>query len=136
MSLASGHHQRQWSTPSISPHVELRAEAPAAPPESLVCLSAFGTSGVLVSTDHRAIHKVHRPIYASVTVCELLQRSQDTLPDAGVLPAVEAAGDRMPRTILFGQVPPGCAGGQDPKDAIEDVPVRVRWTPDTRLLRR
>jgi hypothetical protein len=87
---------------SVDPYVELRAEAAAAPAARLVCVSSLGASRLLVGTDQRASNTVHRPIYASVTVYELLQGSQDTLPDAGVLPAIEAARDRVPRSVLLG----------------------------------
>jgi hypothetical protein len=100
------------------------------------CGNRSPSRAVLVGAYHRAVNQMHRPIYASVTVCELLQRSQDTLPDASVLPPIEAAEDRVPRPVLLGQVPTWCAGGEDPEDAVEDVSMRMRGTPHTWNLRR
>jgi len=62
------------------------------------------------------IEKVHRPINRSL----LLQRLQDALPHAGLLPAVKATGDGAPGTKAFREIAPGRAGFQQPHNGIQN----------------
>ena len=50
-------------------------------------------------------------------VCEKL------VPDADLPPAIETAGNGLPRAIALRQVAPGSPRAQDPQDAVDDAPV-------------
>src|SRR5215217_2646201 len=65
-----------------------------------------------------------------------LQRGKDAIPHPRPLPAVEAAGDRLPRVVALRQGPPRAARAQDPEDAVEDGAVVVGGTAGAGLLRR
>ena len=64
----------------------------------------------------RPVEEVERPIDLAL----LLERCQAALPDAGPLPAIAAAGDRLPRAKAFGQIAPGRSRFRNPQDTIKD----------------
>jgi len=78
---------------------------------------------MLMRPDDRAIDVVDAPVDLASLIRLLLERGQKPVPDPGLLPAVEATGDRPPGTITLGQVPPGRPGLEDPEDAIDDPPM-------------
>ena len=90
---------------------------------------------MLVSAHDRAIDEVDRPVQLSVAICSLLQRHLDACPDASAPPAIEVAGDDVPRAVLCWQVAPGSSRRQDPEDPIEDTSMRMRGPPDSGFLR-
>ena len=79
--------------------------------------------------------KCRRPVQPSLRIRLPLQCRQDAIPDPGLLPPIEAGGDRLPRAVSLGQGAPRTAGAQDPEDAVEDRPVVVSGTTGTGLLR-
>ena len=52
-----------------------------------------------------------------------------TVPNAGLPPAVEAVVDRRVRPIAFGQIAPGTARAQDIEHAVDDLAVVLRFRP-------
>ena len=91
---------------------------------------------MLVGADDGAVDEVERPVEPPFRIGLALQRGQDAIPDAGLLPAVEARRDGLPRAVAFGQGAPGTAGAQDPEDAVQDGTVVLGGTAGTGLLRR
>ena len=67
-----------------------------------------------------AVHEVDLPSHFPTAVFLFLQLLEHLLPDASLLPAIEAAVDRLPGTVALRQVSPGRPGTQYPKDAVED----------------
>ncbi len=78
---------------------------------------------VLVRAYGRAVDKVDVPLDVIVLIGLHLQLLKDALPQSFFAPLVEAAIDRLPRSIAFRQVPPGGTSTQDPKDSVDDLPV-------------
>ena len=62
---------------------------------------------MLMSSDYGRIKVVDLPIELSVLVFLALESFEYAIPHPTLLPAVEAAGNRSPRTILLGEVTPG-----------------------------
>ena len=84
---------------------------------------------MLVGTDNRTVDKVDFPVQFALNIALSLQLRQNTLPDAGLSPTIEATRHRGPFTIPFGQVSPGSTCPQYPKDPINDLAVvKIRPT--------
>lgn len=114
--------------------MDLCAEPTAASPHGLVSLTVSGPSSVLVRSDDRAVDEVDRPIQPSMAIREALQSLQEALPATGILPAIEATRDGVPRAMLRRQITPGSTGGQDPEDAIDDASIRKVGSADAESL--
>jgi hypothetical protein len=69
---------------------------------------------MLVGPDNGTIDIVEQPVHLPRSIGLLLQGLQELLEDAGLLPAVEAAGHRAPGTIALRQITPGRPSTQDP----------------------
>ena len=67
-----------------------------------------------------AIDEVERPVQAAVRIGLGLEVREDAVPDARCTPAIKTTRHRAACAIAFRQVAPGCAGTQDPEDAIDD----------------
>jgi hypothetical protein len=76
---------------------------------------------VLVGADHRAIDILEVPVQLASRIGVRLHRRQERPPDASLLPAGEATGDRAPRAIAFGQIAPGSPGAQNPEHPVENA---------------
>jgi len=50
-----------------------------------------------------------------------------TVPDAGLAPAIEAVVGGRVRPIALGQIAPRGAGSQHPKDAVQNAPIVSRF---------
>jgi len=70
--------------------------------------------------DDSAIHKVDGAIQQAGSVGIGLERRQDAIADVGMAPAIESAGDRFPRSIAVGQIPPGRSGAQNAENPGDD----------------
>ena len=57
---------------------------------------------MLVDTDDTAIDKVEGPVQLPGGIGAGVEGGQDAVPDAGVLPAAEAAVDGLPGAVAFG----------------------------------
>jgi hypothetical protein len=91
---------------------------------------------VLMGPHDGLIQVVHLPVQPSLCVFVTLQSSEYAIPHSGLLPAVEAARHRPPRTVLLGQIAPGCSGALYPEDGVYDAAmIGVRTAPSW-LLRR
>jgi hypothetical protein len=75
---------------------------------------------VLVGPDRGAVEEVLAPIHVAPGVGLGLQRCQDVVPDARLLPAAEPRVHRRPRPVPLRQIAPGDTRGQPPENAIED----------------
>ena len=90
--------------------VDLRREA------TLRCLEPrsfgllFHPCRMLVSPNYGRIQVVHLPVQPSLCVFVALQSSGYAIPHPGPPPAVEAACNRPPRTVLLGQIAPRGSG--------------------------
>jgi hypothetical protein len=78
---------------------------------------------MLVGADDGAIDAMHVPIELAGGVDLLLQCVKHVLEDAGLLPAVEAAGHGTPGAIALRQVVPWGACAKNPHHAIEAAAV-------------
>jgi hypothetical protein len=68
-----------------------------------------------------AVYGDHLPLDVTGGVRLSLERLQDPFPDARTPPAHEAVVAGLPGTVALGQIPPGAARAEAPKDAIEDL---------------
>ena len=73
-----------------------------------------------MSLDVAAIEGRYVPVELTVLLGLRLQRLQGLLPNALLCPAVEPGGAGSPGAIAAGDVAPGCAGSQHPKDAVDN----------------
>ncbi len=81
---------------------------------------------MLMGTNDSGIDVMDGPLQRASRIGLLLERVQDLLPDAGLPPAIEAAGHCLPGTIARRQVTPGGTGAEDPQDAVDNRPMVVR----------
>src|SRR5215208_2712175 len=82
------------------------------------------------------IQVVHLPVQPSLCVFVTLQSSEYVIPHSGLLPAVEAARHRPPRTVRLRQIAPVGSGAVYPEDGVYDAAmIGVRMAPSW-LLRR
>ncbi len=65
---------------------------------------------MLVGADNGTIDEVPLPIELAGGIGLLFERVKQALEDAGARPARDATGDRAPRAITLGQIPPGRPG--------------------------
>ncbi len=73
---------------------------------------------------------MHLPIQPSFGVFVTLEGFWYAIPHSGLLPAVEAAGNRPPRTILLGEVAPRGSGAIYPEHGVYDTPmIGIRTAP-------
>lgn len=119
--VSAGHHRL---AASLAPQVDLRAVPATAPTERLHRRPPFGTGGVLVCPDNRAVDGVRAPVQPARSIRLLLQRREGAVPHPGPLPPVDAARDRLPRTVALGQGAPRAA-----RRGTHKMPSRtVRWS--------
>jgi hypothetical protein len=85
--------------------------------------------------DNRAVHEVDFPVQFTLGITLGLQLRQKALPDTDLPPAVETTRHRAPFTIPFGQVSPGSACPQYPKDSIDDLSMAKIRPPSSWFLR-
>lgn len=86
-------------------------------------LPPFGTSRVLMSTNHRAIHMMRVPFDLPRGVGPLLHRCEHSLPVARFPPAIEPIGDGFPEAIATGYISPRGTSRINPQDCIDDAPM-------------
>jgi hypothetical protein len=96
---------------------------------------SFGSCRVLMHSDDRAVDEVQAPVQPSLRIGSSLQRRQDAVPNAHLLPAIEAARDGLPGAVTLQEAAPRASDAQDSDDAIEDGAVIVGGTTRTGLLR-
>lgn len=82
-----------------------------------------------------AIHVMEAPVKLALGVGLLLEIGQDAVPDASTSPAIEAGGNRLPGTILLGQIPLGRTGAIEPQQAVHDLAMILGRATTSRLLR-
>lgn len=99
-------------------------------------LPPFRPCRVRVGSHHAPIHEVAVPIDVAVRIFLGLERRQDALPDALVVPTSEAAVHRLPLPVSRGQIAPGCSGPQPPANPVDDPPMVVVGTAHRGLLGR
>ena len=61
------------------------------------------------------------PIKQASCISLRLQGIQDTLPEALLAPAIEAAGERGPGAVVLRDSAPGSAGAVKPQQAVDDA---------------
>lgn len=81
----------------------------------------FGTSSVLVRPYDSTVDEMDFPLNIAFLVRLFLHALEEFLPQSFFAPFVEAAEDRLPRTVPLRQVSPGSAGPQDPQDTVDDL---------------
>jgi hypothetical protein len=95
----------------------------------------FCTGSVLVGTNDGAIDEMDAPIKVACTIGLGLERRKDVVPDAFLAPAIVTTRDRADGTIALRQRWPGCAGAQDPQDAVDNPTMIFIWPTSMRFLR-
>lgn len=80
---------------------------------------------MLVGADDGAVDEMQAPVDPALAISTSLKRLQDTLPNAGFAPAVEAARYRADRAIALRKVLPGRSGAVNPENTIDDRAVVV-----------
>ena len=91
---------------------------------------------MLVGSHDRAIDKMEVPVELPGRITLLLDGSKEPVPDAGLAPAVKAAGHCLPGAIALRQITPGRPGAEEPQDAIKNATVVYRRTSGLRFLGR
>lgn len=66
------------------------------------------------------------PIHIALNLQGGLQLGEHLVPDARLAPALKAAVDRGPLPVSFGHIAPGRARSQNPKHAIQELPMFLR----------
>jgi hypothetical protein len=126
--LARGENQRHQLASAFRTDMDFRTEAALTATERFgLWVLGVGPRRVLVRADDGAIHRVDIPVQVPCGVGLLLDRGKEVRPDAGLAPAVEAAGDGGPAAIPLGHVTPGGTGTEDPQDAVQDASVVSGW---------
>ncbi len=121
MTLSRGQYEGHQLLVACRSQMDFGAEAPLAATQSFG-FSSFGRTGrVLVSSNDGAIDIVNCPVHLARGIGLLLDDLKEMLPDAGLAPAIEAAGHGAPGAIVVGQITPGCTGTKKPQDAVEDA---------------
>ena len=83
-----------------------------------------------MSSNYGRIQVMHLPIQPSIGVFVSLESLQYAIPHPGLLPTVEAARHRPPRTILLGEVAPRGSGAIYPEDGVYDTAmIGIRTAP-------
>ena len=127
MALPRGNHDRHWLAAPLGPQVDLGAKAALATPQGFrLSVTARGPRRMLMGTNDSGIDLMDGPLQRASRIGLLLERVQDLLPDAGLPPAIEAAGHCLPGTIARRQPTPGGTGAEDPQDAVDNRPMVVR----------
>jgi hypothetical protein len=75
---------------------------------------------VLVHPHHSVVDDVQAPVEPPLALDLALQSHESSIPGPGPLPAVEAAGNRLPRAEALGQAVPGAPGAQHPEQTVAD----------------
>ncbi len=135
VTLTPRQQEDYWLAARLAPKMDFRAVPAAARVQRLGLRIPLGSSGVLVRSDYRAIHDAQRPGKPALHVGLPLHVGQKAIPDASVLPPVEARRHRLPRAISVRQDSPRTTGTQDPEDAVDNRPVIAGWTTGTGFLR-
>jgi len=91
---------------------------------------------MLMRLNDRAVDMMEAPIQVARRVGLLLQVGQDSIPDAGSSPAIQAGRNGLPRTVLRGQVTPRRSRADQLQQAIEDTAVVLRRPTTSRALGR
>lgn len=95
----------------------------------------FGPSGVLVRAYDRAVYKVDFPLHIPLSVRFRLGPLEEFFPQSFLAPFVEAAVNRLPWAIAFGQVAPRRSRPQDPQDSVDNLAVILPGPSCLRFLR-
>src|SRR5262249_13136070 len=123
-------------TTALGAQVDLGAEAASASSQGFIASPLAGACRMLMGTDDGAVNKMEAPVQLASGIGLLLEACQDVLPDTRCLPAVEPAGNSLPRPISFGQIGPGRSSRQEPEEGIEDEAMIFVRAPNVRFLRR
>src|SRR5262245_25354048 len=133
--LARGEDQRHQLAPAFRTEMDFCTEAALAAAERFgLWAPCVSHSRMLVRADNGAIHRVDIPVQVRCGVGLLLDRGEEARPDAGLAPAVEAAGDGGPAAIPLGQVTPGGTCTEEPQHAVQDASVGSGWAASVRFL--
>jgi hypothetical protein len=137
MPLARGEDQCHQLAPAFRTEMDFRTEAALTPAECFGLRPPWvGPSRMLVRADDGAIHIMAIPVELPCSVTWLLHRSKEAGPEAGLAPAIEAAGNGRPGAIPLGQIAPWGPCTDDPQEAVQDASVVSGWAACVRFLRR
>lgn len=124
MPLARGEDQRHQLAPTFRTEMDFCTEAALAAAERFgLWVPCVISSRMLVHAANGAIHIVDIPVRVRCGVGLLLDRGEEASPDAGLAPAVEAAGEGGLAAIPLGQVTPGGTCTEEPQNAVQDASV-------------
>src|SRR5262249_2943994 len=95
--LAGGEEDDHWLTTALGPQLRLGPEAAPASSQGFIASPLAGACRMLMGTDDGAVNKMEAPVQLASGIGLLLEACQDVLPDTRCLPAVEPAGNSLPR---------------------------------------
>src|ERR1700677_4160014 len=81
---------------------------------------------MLVGSNHSAVNAVHLPVQQSPPIGLSLQRFEYLKQRSVTPPSIESSGDRPPRPMFNGQIPPRRTCAHQPEDRIEKPPMADR----------
>ncbi len=115
MARSGSQDEGQGPTVAVGADLDFGAEAALTTAQRLPFSAAVGRPcRVWMGTDQRPIDGMDCPIQLALLVGLLLQNGQNSWPDPGCLPAIEAAGHTRPLALPFGQVAPRRARAVNP----------------------
>ena len=112
VTLTQCQHKRHQVLVARSPKMHFGAEAALASTQGFRFSPVGRARRVLVSANNGAIDLMNGPVQLTRAIGLLLDGLKETLPDAGLAPAIETAGHGAPRTIALGYIAPRGTGAQ------------------------
>jgi hypothetical protein len=112
--LSGTEHKRHQVVLICCSEVNFGAEPPLTAASGFGFSSSGRTRCMLMRSNERAIDIVTVPGDFALGIGLLLHRLQETLPETGFLPAIEAAGHGAPTPIALGNITPGGTGTENP----------------------
>lgn len=80
---------------------------------------------MLVSSDDGAVDEVNVPIEAAVFIRLALEFVQDSRPEPGLLPSVEATRNRLPLSIALRKIAPWRSSSKEPENPVDNASVTL-----------
>lgn len=96
----------------------------------------FCARSMLVSSDDGAVDEVDVPVEAAFLIRLALKFVQDSPPEPGLLPPVEATRNRLPLSVTLRELAPRCSSTKEPENPVDDAPVTLGGSANSPPFRR